>query len=296
MDGGGWVKMTSQNAKQILPVIAAHLVHAYKNEMGANTGRVAKTENERYCTDIQVWRGDRTIVKTPLGAKYEFEEVWVRSLVGRSRGKDQRQAFAVLTVAMPSNLAVAIQRTGCLYPRGSIAMDGSWLGTKDYTACRQSAKGCGHGFCCLNAAVSPHTVGITEGSQVWGRDRDKKCTVDPNQSAVQAVFSGKTHDDGTFEAGVHPVNGGLPVSEACPFSSAHFSGMRRGLAHTQYLDGAHKLMTVLKNEYARIGGTKNGNSNLVGRSLKLEAVLPPTASMRAAAAAVAAAKAAAALN
>jgi hypothetical protein len=59
-----------------------------------------------------------------------------QSKVGRSRGKDLRTSFTKLTVAMPANLAVAIEHSGCLYPKNSLSVDGSWLGTKAFKPCR----------------------------------------------------------------------------------------------------------------------------------------------------------------
>jgi hypothetical protein len=278
MEDPGWKAVNSKNAKKLLPVIAASLLHEFKAHLGAGTERVTNTEDERYLKDLQVLRGSPKEIEMN-GSKYKFEEVWVKSKVGRSRGNDLRTSFAKLTVAMPANLAVAIEHSGCLYPKNSIAVDGSWLGTKAFKPCRQSAKGCGHGFVCLKAVQSPNSVGITEGARVWGRDRDKTNQVDPKQSAVQAVFSGKTHDDGTFEAGVHPITGGLPISDACPFGLSEFAAIKSGLSNSAYLEAAHAMVCSRKKEYARVGGTKEGNPNLVGRSLKIESVLPPSKQM-----------------
>jgi hypothetical protein len=274
IDGDGWVPITRQNARKELPAIANSLVHEFKSVIGAGTGRVAKNEKTRYVTGLHVWRGSR-VSKTVNMKTVEFEEVWLRCQSGRSRGKDLRESFAILTVAMPANLAVAIEQAGCLYPRGSFAADGSWLGTAAYTACRQSSSGCIHGFACIKIAQCPNTAGATDGERTWGRPRDKSNQVDSMQSAVHAVYSGRERCDGSFEAGVHPNTGCLPLSASCPFSRRHFDQIRQGLKDSKYLAAAHKINDERLMEYERHGKTTPGNPNLCGRPLKFAVVLPP---------------------
>jgi len=275
IDEAGWEELTEENAKELLPSLPDSVVRDYKSRLHADTTRLEQIAGQRYVGSVRVNRRPVT-TQTIGGAQLKVGEVWVAGEVARSRTTDTRTTLVCLTVMMPTNLVVGISFGSCLFPKGHIDSNGGWRGPKDYKTCRHSGPNslCSHGAAIFKVVQSPHTVSCTSGARQWG-GRAKDIKVDPNQAATAAVQAFTAGDD---------EDAAPMLSEAIPFSVQHYADMKA--KSDMYNEALHRMVAARHVEYDAHYCT--ANPDMIGRALKVEIVMSPTASQLAAAEAEAA--------
>ena len=276
MDGGGagqgWVAITGDNEKALLPTMPTALFAGWQAETGADTLRAEENAAARYFES-------RAIRREPpfdtVGGKCQRVHTIVE--VGRSVTKHMRMVLTTLLVNLTANdTVVSIEGVHCLHPPNSFdATSGVYTGAKESKVvvihgrkmlhtcepCRQSAtSSCVHCLIGVKVAYGPNSSGSTDGACNWNARRDGRQTIDPNQPAVGVACE-------------HVGRASLRC-DTNHFGKDKYAEITKGTRSLVY--GGERLKTFIHDRtrlYSTFNSKKGGNAKVVGRQLKVASVL-----------------------